>query len=332
MLVLGIESTCDETSIALVEDGKAVLSHIVASSADALSPFGGVVPELASRHHVTLMLPCLQKALDEAHISLRDIDLIACSEGPGLIGSLLVGIRTAQALSWALGKPLVGVNHIEAHLYASLMNDPDFEHHLPALGCVVSGGHTSLLLIHDVGQYTLLGQTVDDAIGEAFDKTAKMLGLPYPGGPHIEALAREGNPNSYLLKAGQVKGEPFAFSFSGLKTAVLYLLQKQEFSHEEKAHIAASFQEAAFSDVVKKAQKAIEEFPVLAVYFGGGVTRNKKLREKVQESLSLPSRFPQDELCLDNGAMIAGLGFHVAKRTPPSMTYTLAPKTRIPFE
>lgn len=331
MLVLGIESTCDETSIALVEDGMSIRSHIIASSADDLAPFGGVVPELASRHHVTLMLPCLKRALDEAHASLQDIDLIACSEGPGLIGSLLVGIRTAQTLSWILEKPLVGVNHIEAHLYASLMNDPDFPHHLPALGCVVSGGHTSLLLIHDVGQYTLLGQTVDDAIGEAFDKTAKMLGLPYPGGPHIETLARAGNPTSYPLKAGQVKGEPFAFSFSGLKTAVLYMLQKKEFTQEEKADIAAAFQEAAFSDVIKKAQKAIEEFPVLSVYFGGGVSRNKKLREKVRQTFSLPARFPQDELCLDNGAMIAGLGFHVANRTNHSMTYTLTPKTRIPF-
>lgn len=332
MLVLGIESTCDETSLALVEDGMKILSQVIASSADDQALFGGVVPELASRHHITLILPALKKALDDAQLTLDDIDCIACSEGPGLIGSLLVGIRTAQALSWILDKPLFGVNHIEAHIYAALMSDPAYKNHLPALGCVLSGGHTSLILIHDVGHYTLLGQTVDDAIGEAFDKVAKMLGLPYPGGPAVEHLAQTGDGGSYPLKAGQVKGEPFAFSFSGLKTSVLYTLQKKEFSEKEKADLAASFQETAFSDVIKKLKRAIEEFPILAVYFGGGVTHNKKLRQRVQTTLSLPALFPREDLCLDNAAMIAGLGFHVAKRSRASMTYTLAPKTRIPFE
>jgi N6-L-threonylcarbamoyladenine synthase len=332
MLVLGIESTCDETSIALVKEGKHILSHVTASSAEVQSTFGGVVPELASRHHVTLILPCLQQALKEANVSLKDIDLIACSEGPGLIGSLLVGIRTGQALSWMLNKPLLGVNHIEAHMYAALMSDPHFEHRLPAMGCVLSGGHTSLILIHDVGRYTLLGQTIDDAIGEAFDKTAKMLGLPYPGGPQIEALAKLGDPKRFPLKAGQVKNAPYSFSFSGLKTAVLYTLQKQKLQEEEKANMAASFQDAAFSDVLKKIRLAIEEFPVSALYFGGGVTHNKKLRERANIEISTPSFFPREELCLDNGAMIAGLGFHVSQRGNSSMTYTLSPKTRIPFE
>lgn len=332
MLVLGIESTCDETSVALVEDGVHIRSLVIASQAEAHSLFGGVVPELASRQHVTLLLPSLQKALAEAKCSLQDIDLIACSEGPGLLGALLVGIRSAQALAWILNKPLLGVNHIEAHLYAALMNDPHFKQHLPALGCVLSGGHTSLIIMYDVGCYRLLGQTIDDAIGEAFDKTAKMLNLPYPGGPAVEALAKKGDATKFSFKAGQVKNAPYGFSFSGLKTAVLYTMKKTTCSEQDKADIAAAFQQTAFSDILKKIKLALEEFSFKTVYFGGGVTHNKCLRERVSQELSLPFFFPQESLCLDNAAMIAGLAFPCWQTTGQSMTYTIAPKTRIPFE
>lgn len=331
MYVLGIESTCDETSAAIVKDGIDIVSHTIASQAQEHSRFGGVVPELASRHHITLMLPCIQQTLDKAHLHIRDIDLIACSEGPGLIGALLVGIRTAQTISWTQNIPLVGVNHIEAHVYASLMSDPHFQTRLPALGCVLSGGHTSLILIHDIGSYSLLGQTVDDAIGEAFDKAAKMIGLGYPGGPAIEALAKEGNADYFSLKAGHVKGHPYAFSFSGLKTSVLYTLQKKiSWTREELANLAASFQLAAFHDVYKKLSLALKEHPVHAIYFGGGVTANKKLHEMMKE-LPLPHFFPHHALCTDNSAMIAGLGYQVWKKKHQSETLTICPKTRIPF-
>lgn len=331
-LVLGIESTCDETSIAIVEEGHKILSQVIDSQIAEHAPFGGVVPELASRHHINRILPCLDKALKQASVTLHDIDLIACSEGPGLIGSLLIGIRTAQALSWSLHKPTVAVNHIEAHLYASLMGDVQFERRMPSLGCVLSGGHTSLFIIDGFGQYRLLGQTVDDAIGEAFDKVAKMLGLPYPGGPHIEALAKEGSPSAFSFKGGMVKGHPFSFSFSGLKTAVLYTLQKKkEWTYQEKADLAASFQQAAFQDVLSKILKALNQFSLSTVYFGGGVTHNKQLKEMAKEQLKTDCFFPKEGLSTDNGAMIAGLGYHVWQRSLLSHTMTITPKTRMPF-
>lgn len=331
-VVLGIESTCDETSISIVENGSIIKSQVIDSQIVEHAPFGGVVPELASRHHVTRILPCLDKALREANCSLENIDLIACSEGPGLIGSLLIGIRTAQTLAWCLNKPVVGVNHIEAHLYAALMNDPHFQERLPALGCVLSGGHTSLFIIEAVGQYKLLGQTVDDAIGESFDKVAKMLGLPYPGGPAIEALAKTGTIDAFPLKGGVVKGYPFAFSFSGLKTAVLYTIEKKiHWSPEDRASLAASFQQAAFQDIIKKSSLALEKFHLSTVYFGGGVTHNKKLRELASTELQASCFFPHETLCTDNAAMIAGLGFHVWQRAPHTHILTLAPKTRMPF-
>ena len=330
ILVLGIESTCDETSISIVENGIKIHSLVIDSQIAEHAPFGGVVPELASRHHVSRILPCLSRALEEASLTLQDIDIIACSEGPGLIGSLLIGIRTAQALAWSFNKPLVGINHIEAHLYAAMMNDPHFPKHLPALGCVLSGGHTSLFIIHEIGRYELIGQTVDDAIGEAFDKVAKMLGLPYPGGPSIEKLALDGNKKGFLLKSGTVKGHPYSFSFSGLKTAVLYTLNKKvEWTSEEKASLAASFQDIALMDVIKKIQRASEEFNLCRVYFGGGVTHNKELRRLAATELNVTSIFPKEALSTDNGAMIAGLGYHVWKRENETRTLTLAPKTRI---
>lgn len=309
MLVLGIESTCDETAAAVVKEGKEILSNVISSQIDLQKEFGGVVPELASRRHIEVIIPVIQQALHEAGIALRDLDLIAAAYGPGLIGALLVGLNAAKTLALSLEKPFIGINHIEAHLYAALMSHPRCPL-FPALGAVLSGGHTSLVRINAIGDYTLISETIDDAIGEAFDKVAKMLNLPYPGGPEIEKLARLGDLSRYPLKAGQVKGRPHHFSFSGLKTAVLYTIQKQG-SALDHPSLAASFQHAAFSDVVKKTIAAAREHECRTLIFGGGVTNNLYLRALFQkEAPGYELLFPAGPLTLDNGAMIAGLGYH----------------------
>lgn len=320
MLVLGIESTCDETACSIVRDGKEILSNVISSQIDLHRQFGGVVPELACRLHVEALLPVLEQALDEAKISLEQIDLIAVAHGPGLVGALLIGVNAAKSLSLALQKPFVGVNHIEAHLYGALMGQEQWPQ-FPTLGIVLSGGHTSLVIMHEVGKYEVVSQTVDDAIGEAFDKVAKLLGLPYPGGPEVEKLAHDGDSTAYPFKPGRVKKSPLDFSFSGLKTAVLYSIKGQDgndptdLSESDKANICASFQETAFGDVVNKAVKAAKEYGCNALVFGGGVTNNKRLKEMFAEKAGgLQSIWPPPGLSLDNAAMIAGLGYHNFKR------------------
>ena len=226
MLVLGIESTCDETSCAIVKDGKAILSNIVFSQAEMHEEYGGVVPELACRRHVEVMLPVLKKALQEADVALSEIDLIAVAHGPGLIGALLLGVNTAKSLSLALDIPYVGVNHVEAHLYAALMSQPH-PGNFPYLGVVISGGHTALVKMKSYTNFELIGQTQDDALGEAFDKVAKIVDVPYPGGPNIEKLALKGDPLAYAFKPAKLKDRAFDFSFSGLKTRVLYAVKGQ---------------------------------------------------------------------------------------------------------
>lgn len=328
MLVLGIETTCDETSCAIVKDGYEILANVVSSQIDLHKEFGGVVPELACRRHIEVINPVLLEALKQANLSLQQIDRIAVAKGPGLIGALLIGIHFAKSLAWSLKKTLVGVNHIEAHLYAAIMSHkaPPL---LPALGVVLSGGHTSLVRMESIGKYKLIGETIDDAVGEAFDKAAKMLGLCYPGGPEIERCAKNGNPSRFALKAGRVKGKPLEFSFSGLKTAVLYTIRDLAgpLSNQDICDIAASFQEAAFGDIAAKMQLALRECDLKAVYLGGGVTQNKRLRKLLEEKINLPLLWPRSDLCLDNAAMIAGLGFHEI----PVIGYELEPETRIPF-
>ncbi len=318
MLSLGIESTCDETGCAVVRNGKEVLSNLISSQIALHTKFGGVVPELASRAHVDTLPTLLQQSLDTANVTLSEIDLISVARGPGLIGALLVGIHFAKGLSLATNKPLIGVNHVEAHLYSPFM---EREIPLPALGCVISGGHTALLFIEKIGKYKLIGQTQDDAIGEAFDKVASLLQLPYPGGPAIEALAKKGDPHKYLLKAGQIKGRPLDFSFSGLKTGVLYLVKGQNATKEshtltdiEKQDIAASFQHAALSDIVNKSLLAAKECGGHCIVIGGGVSNNLALRSYFERASSLPLFWPRSDLCLDNAAMIAGLGFSESQR------------------
>lgn len=334
MLVLGIESTCDETACAVVVDGQHILSNVVSSQIDLHREFGGVVPELACRRHIDLIIPVLNQALQEAQVTLQKIDLIAVAYGPGLIGALLIGLNTAKALALAHQKPFIGVNHIEAHLYAALMSQEE-PVQFPCLGVVLSGGHTSLVLMKEMDVFELIGQTVDDAVGEAFDKVAKMLSLPYPGGPQIENLALHGNAQRFSFKAGQVKAKPFDFSFSGLKTAVLYKLRDPSLinlSLQDKQDIAASFQHAAFEDIVKKTLKAAEKFNIKKIIFGGGVTNNQALRHLFSQTTSDSSyMWPAFGLSLDNAAMIAGLGYHSYLRRGKGDEMSLDPLVRIPF-
>jgi len=318
MLVLGIETTCDETAVAVVKDGSEILSNIIFSQVDLHRKFGGVFPEVASRSHVDKIIPVLNEALILANISLEDIDLIAVASHPGLIGSILVGLNIAKSLSLALSKPFIGINHIEAHLYASMMGENELL--FPALGVVISGGHTMLLKILDIGKYEKIGSTIDDAIGESFDKVASILDLPYPGGPEIEKLANDG-VDKYKFLAAKTKDSPYNFSFSGLKTKVLYTVKGQSSNKDcpniiqdsDKKDIATSFQTCAFTDLIEKSLLAVKEFDLKAVYFGGGVSNNQALRKMFEEKKSTPIFWPLKGLSLDNAAMIAGLGFHKFK-------------------
>lgn len=331
MLVLGIETTCDETGAALVREGHQVLSNIVASSADIHEKYGGVFPELACRRHIEAILPVIDEAMKKARVQPEEIDLIAIAKGPGLVGALLIGMQVAKGLSLAWNRPFVGVNHVEAHLYAAMMGK-EVTSLFPALGIVLSGGHTLLLKILSIGSYEKIGTTVDDAIGEAFDKVATLLQLPYPGGPPLEQLARQGDPHRFSFQAGQVKKNPHDFSFSGLKTAVLYAVQGKNLSFQERADIAASFQKAAFHDVVKKTKMAAKTFQPRAIFLGGGVCNNLYLRSLMEESFpELPLFFPPAELTLDNAAMIAGLGFHQYGKMRRSDSLDLDVQTRIPI-
>lgn len=331
MIVLGIESTCDETAASIVEDGRKILSQVISSQVDLHNIYGGVVPELACRRHIEVIIPVIDEALKAANLSLESIDLIAVANGPGLVGPLFVGIETAKGLSLAINKPIIAVNHVEAHLYAALMSSettPEF----PALGVVLSGGHTSLVRIDDIGSYQLLGQTVDDAIGEAFDKTAKLLGKLYPGGPEIEALAKNGNPKRFSFKAGTCKSNPLNFSFSGLKTAVLYAVKDGDPKDPVfAADIAASFQEAAFKDILLKTKRAAAQIGAKAILFGGGVTNNRALRELFETQALVQVIWPMPSLTLDNATMIAGLGYHRYQKFGPSDIRTLEAKTQIHF-
>ena len=334
-LILGIESTCDETAISIVRNGTEILSNQIASQVEDHLQYGGVVPELACRLHAETFYPLLRRTLDEAGCELSDLDGIAAARGPGLIGAVLIGLNAGKALALSLGIPFVGVNHVEAHLYAAIMsaNKPPA---YPCLGVVLSGGHSFLIRMDGARDYTLLATTVDDAIGEAFDKTAKILGLPYPGGPEIEKLAKEGDSKRFDFRPGRVKGSPLAFSFSGLKTKVLYTARGQNgsdstaLSHQDKADIAACFQKAAIKDVVNKIKLTTQDFDCGGIILGGGVTNNRSLRSAI-EDIGLPCIWPPGVLCLDNGAMIAGLGAELLKREPAGHSLDIEAMPRIPL-
>ena len=328
MIVLGIESSCDETAAAVVADGRSILSSVVSSQVVIHRPYGGVVPELASRQHVKMIIPVISEALQRADLDLSGVDAIAVTQGPGLVGSLLVGIGVAKALAYATGKPLVAVNHLEGHIQAAFLEES--EPAFPVIALVVSGGHTNLYYVRDFGDNTLVGRTRDDAAGEAFDKVAKFLDLGYPGGVVIDDLARSGNARAISFPRAYLEKGSLDFSFSGIKTAVVnYVHRYVDSTHRDDvtvegglarakelpvqvADIVASFQEAVVDVLVQKTMAAAKDFEVNQIVVAGGVAANSRLRQRLHEEvarLGLTLNLPRLELCTDNAAMIAASGY-----------------------
>lgn len=313
--ILGIETSCDETAAAVVEDGRVILSSLVASQVEIHAPFGGVFPEVASRQHVRVIHPIIEGALQQAHLALSDIDAVAVTRGPGLSGSLVVGMNAAKGLTLGRKIPLIGVNHLEAHVYSAWLyqaeQTPTPQPQFPLIALIVSGGHTELTLITAHLQYRRLGATLDDAAGEAFDKVARLLGLPYPGGPSIQKAAEGGNPRAFSFPRAWLE-ESWNFSFSGLKTAVLREVRKME---EQKlsrpvADLAASFQAAVVDVLVGKTLAAAKKFEAKEILVAGGVSANKALRQAIEERAACAVHIPPLSLCTDNAAMVAGAGYY----------------------
>lgn len=340
MRILGIESSCDETAAAIVEDGHRLISNVVRTQIDIHKVYGGVVPEVAARSHIEVINPVIDQALSDAHLTWDDIDGIAVTYAPGLSGSLLVGTLAARTIAYQKNIPLYPIHHVEAHVYANFITDqadgigltlPSKQPSFPMLALIVSGGHSQLVLFKDHGDYELLGQTQDDAVGEAFDKVAKIVGLPYPGGPSIAEAALNGDPTKYKLPKAKLQGA-YDFSFSGLKTAVLRAVQHEVgvdtsypsfklpelLNDVQRADFAASFQRTAIETLVDKAEKAFHDYSPASVVIAGGVAANQELRKQLQERLPLPIEYAPMQLCTDNGAMIATLGCFYAERKDPS--------------
>ena len=312
MLVLGIETSCDETSAALVEDGRVILSNIITTQLDLLRKYGGIVPEIAARRHTELIGYVIKEALDTAGKTLNDVEAIAVTSKQGLIGCLMVGVAAAKSLSYSLGIPLIGLHHIEGHIFANLLSNPQIP--MPHVCLTVSGGHTMLLHITDFCRYELLGTTLDDAAGEAFDKIAKFFGLGFPGGPAIDRLSREGNRKTFNFPRPMLRAKTLDFSYSGLKTHVINEFKDRVFKQETLplADIAASFQEAVVEPLVVKAVRAALEGGVPAISVTGGVSANRRLRELFLDTCrrkGLDVFFPELSLCTDNAAMIAAAGY-----------------------
>lgn len=347
MKVLGIESSCDETAASVVEDGRILHSNVVNSQIDIHAHYGGVVPEVAARSHIEVVNPVINQALTDANMTWDDIDAVAVTYAPGLVGSLLVGTLAARTLAILKNKPLYPIHHVEAHVYANFITEttnqglqsltlPSKQPTFPMLALIVSGGHSQLVLFRDHGDYELLGQTQDDAVGEAFDKVAKIIGLPYPGGPSVAQAALKGDPTRYKLPKAKLK-DPYNFSFSGLKTAVLRAVQHEvgvdytfpshglaaRLNEVQQADFAASFQATAVSTLVDKAEKAFTDYAPASVVIAGGVAANQELRRQLSERLPLPIEYAPMSLCTDNAAMIATLGYYYAQGSSPADPYAL---------
>ena len=318
MIILGIETTCDETSVGIVEDGAKVLSNIVSSSAPLHKKYGGIVPEVAAREQVRLIVPVLDEALDNAGCKLSDIDAVAAAHGPGLIGSLLIGVETAKTLALVLDKPLIPVNHLVGHVYANWLDNNRIK--FPLVALIVSGGHTDLILMSGFGKHRWLGGTRDDAAGEVFDKAARVLGLGYPGGPEIEKIASnfqirnsKSEIRNFRFPRPMIGENNFDFSFAGLKTSVVNRVKSLELSEKNIAAIAYEFQEAIVDVLVKKTVRAAKKFGAKSIVVGGGVAANERLRQGFAEcgkQLAIPVFFPPKNLSVDNGAMIAAAAFY----------------------
>ena len=321
MLVLGIETSCDETAAAVLRDGTELLSSIVSDQIKIHSKYGGIVPELAGRSHIECIHPVIEQAIEGAGVTLKDIDLIAATMGPGLVASLLVGLNTAKGIAYALKTPLVGINHLEGHLLAIFLQEPV---EFPFVALAVSGGHTDLYRVDGFGKYRILGRTRDDAAGESFDKVAKMLKLGYPGGPVIEAKARSGDPNSHRFPRALLENGSLDFSFSGLKTSVRNLLAKREVGERvdiSDADISAGFQEAVIDVLVTKLMHACEQEELKRIVVTGGVAANGALRERVTlagKERGMKTYFPKPVYCTDNAAMIACAGYYRCRDNPPA--------------
>ena len=315
--ILAIESSCDETAAAVVRNGREVLSNIISSQIALHTIYGGVVPEIASRKHVEKINGCIRAALSEAGVTLEDIDVVAVTYGPGLVGALLVGVSAAKAISFAQNKPLIGVHHIEGHISANFIENKDLE---PPFVClVVSGGHSHLVVVKDYGEYEIIGQTRDDAAGEAFDKVARAIGLGYPGGPKIDAAAKEGNPDAFTFPQAKISDAEYDFSFSGLKSAVLNIINQAKMQGEElnQADVAASFQKAVVEVLVGHAIKACKEYGYDKLAIAGGVASNTALRTLMEKECAANEiRFyrPSPVLCTDNAAMIGAAAYYEYKK------------------
>lgn len=345
MKILGIESSCDETAAAIVENGERLLSNVVVSQIDIHAHYGGVVPEIAARSHIEVINPVITQALEQANCSWDDIDAIAVTYAPGLVGSLLVGTLAARTLAIIHDKPLYAIHHVEGHVYANFLTSqgtstslplPSKQPSFPMLSLIVSGKHSELVIFHGHGDYELLGETQDDAIGEAYDKVAKIIGLPYPGGPSIAKAASDGDPHAYSFPKAKLKN-PYDFSFSGLKTAVLRAAQKavgKDFtfpshkiaglmSEQMQRDFAASFQRVANETLVDKTVAAYKEFTPKTVVIAGGVAADRDLRKRLSANLPIDIEYAPMQLCTDNAAMIATLGYYYASACPADDPYDL---------
>jgi N6-L-threonylcarbamoyladenine synthase len=323
-LTLGIETSCDETSVAVVEDGRKVLANVIHSQVDLHKAFGGVVPELAARDHLERLPGLLDLALEKASVQPTDLDLVAVTRGPGLVGCLLVGVGVGEGLAAAWDKPLTGVNHLWGHIYAAMLSRPDLEP--PLLGLVVSGAHSDLVRMPEHGRFVVLGRTRDDAAGEAFDKAARMLGLGFPGGPALDRLARKGDPDRRPLPRPSLPG--LEYSFSGLKTALLYRLRDlgDSVTEQDKADLAAAFERSVVESLLEKLDRALDDQPATEVVVAGGVAANTLLRRRAGEVVRHRARLtmPPLELCTDNAAMIAAAGYYGARHAAdvdPSLSW-----------
>ncbi|MFP4179794.1 MAG: tRNA (adenosine(37)-N6)-threonylcarbamoyltransferase complex transferase subunit TsaD [Spirochaetaceae bacterium] len=315
MLVLGIESSCDECAASIVENGRSILSNVVASQIDVHRPYNGVVPEIASRMHTEWIWPVTRRAVTEAGVSIKELKGIAVTNRPGLVGSLLVGVNFAKGMASALGIPIVGIDHIRAHLYAPHL---EFDISYPYLGIIVSGGHTIISVVRDFDTIEVLGTTIDDACGEAFDKVAKHYGFGYPGGVAIDTLAKKGNPEAFSFPDPSLKkgSHRYDLSYSGLKTAVINQLEqfRKDKSDNSPENIAASFQKAAIGMLVSRIRRAVKDTGISTLVVGGGVAANSLLRSSLEGMDTVTARFPSIEMCTDNAAMIAGIGYHYLQR------------------